>query len=321
MQIQKHKEPKLLVVGGAGFIGSNVVDYLVASDTTCEDEQIIVLDNLSTGKIENINKSRTVKFVKADICDFDAIEKYFEGVETVYHLAALPRVEPSIKDPIEFNKINVDGTLNVFWAAKKHGVKRIVFSSSSSVYGEPKIHPTPETADLNPMSPYALQKLHGEQYAKLFCELYGMNITCLRYFNVAGNREPTEGMYVPVIGIWLRQFGAGEQLTITGDGKQVRDFVNVLDVAAINVTAARNAPSGFDVYNVGSGKSYELNEIVRWIAPENRIQYMAERIEPRKTLANITKTMKMCKGHIRPPQDLKDYVLRTLEKMKNEKES
>lgn len=306
---------KSLVIGGAGFIGSNLVDRLVASDTTTEDEQIIVLDNLSTGKMQNINGSRKVKFVFGDICKYDQIEEFFEGIDTVYHFAALPRVEPSIKDPIGFNKINVDGTLNVFWAAKSHGIKKIVFSSSSSVYGEPKVHPTPESADMNPMSPYALQKLHCEQYAKLFCELYGMNITCLRYFNVAGNREPTEGMYVPVIGIWLRQLKAGEQLTITGDGKQTRDFVNVFDVAAANEAAALWAPNGFNVYNVGSGKSYELNEVARWMTSEERIQYISERIEPRKTLADISKLTDMAKGRIRPPEDLKDYVLRELEKI------
>jgi len=306
---------KSLVIGGAGFIGSNLVDRLVANSKESADEQIIVLDNLSTGKMQNINGSRKVKFVFGDICQYDQIEEFFENIDTVYHFAALPRVEPSIKDPIEFNKINVDGTLNVFWAAKKHGVKKIVFSSSSSVYGEPKIHPTPETAEMNPMSPYALQKLHCEQYAKLFCELYGMNITCLRYFNVAGNREPTEGMYVPVIGIWLRQFKAGEQLTITGDGRQIRDFVNVSDVAAANEAAALYAPNGFNIYNVGSGKSYELNEVARWIAPEDRIKYIPERIEPKKTLADISKLTEMTNGRINPPEDLKEYVFRELKKI------
>jgi UDP-glucose 4-epimerase len=306
---------KILVIGGAGFIGSNLVDRLLDSDYVCENEQIIVLDDLSTGKLENISTDRRVKFVYANICDYKQIEPYFKNADTVYHFAALPRVEPSIKDPIEFNKINVDGTLNVFWAAKENNVRKIVFSSSSSVYGEPEVHPTPETATLNPMSPYALQKLHGEQYAKLFCDLYDMNITCLRYFNVAGNREPTEGMYVPVIGIWLRQLKKGEQLTITGDGKQVRDFVNVFDVAAVNEVASRNAPKGYNVYNVGSGKSYELNEVIRWIAPEDRIQYIPARIEPKKTLADITNTMKMAKGQIRPPEDLKEYVLRELKKI------
>jgi UDP-glucose 4-epimerase len=201
-------------------------------------------------------------------------------------------------------------------ACKKHNVKNIVFSSSSSVYGEPKYHPTEENAELNPMSPYALQKLHGEQYAKLFCELYKMNICCLRYFNVYGNREPTEGAYVPVIGIWLRQYKQGKNLTITGDGKQTRDFVNVLNVAEANYGAAFNAPEGFSVFNVGSGKNYELNVAARWIcSDESKIEYISPRIEPKTTLADISKLKKMLGKNTYSIFDLKKYLI---ESIKNE---
>lgn len=296
---------KAIVIGGAGFIGSNVVDRIINSDFNWDE--VLVIDNLSTGKKENINPK--AKFLFADIRNFNEIESHFENASCVWHLAALPRVEPSIHDPITFNDINVNGTLNVFMAAKKHGVKNIVFSSSSSVYGEPENHPTDENEKLNPMSPYALQKLHGEQYAKLFCELYNMNICCLRYFNVYGNREPTEGAYVPVIGIWLRQYRQGKKLTITGNGKQTRDFVNVLNVADANYVAAFKAPSGFSVFNVGSGKNYQLNTVARWIcSDEEKIQYIAPRIEPKITLANIEKLKNMASKKLLPILELEEYI-------------
>lgn len=302
---------KAIIVGGAGFIGSNVVDHIV--DGEQKWDEIVVIDNLSTGKKENVNPK--AKLIVADITNYEQIEPHFKDATHVWHLAALPRVEPSIKDPILFNDINVNGTLNVFMACKKHNVKNVVFSSSSSVYGEPKTHPTDENSELDPMSPYALQKLHGEQYAKLFCKLYEMNICCLRYFNVYGDREPTEGTYVPVIGIWLRQYKQGKKLTITGDGKQTRDFVNVKNVAAANYSAAFHAPSGFSVYNVGSGQNYELNTVARWICyDEKKIEYIAPRIEPKITLANIEKLIKMCKGTLPANFSLKKYIEKELSK-------
>ncbi len=304
---------KAIIVGGAGFIGSNVVDYIVNSEYKWDE--IIVIDNLSTGKKENVNLK--AKLINADIRNFEEIEHYFKDATHVWHLAALPRVEPSIKDPILFNDINVNGTLNVFMACKKHNVKNIVFSSSSSVYGEPNIHPTKEDLELNPMSPYALQKLHGEQYAKLFCDLYQMNICCLRYFNVYGNREPTEGAYVPVIGIWLKQYKQGKNLTITGDGKQTRDFVNVFNVAEANYGAAFNAPRGFSVFNVGSGENFELNIVARWICDdESKIEYIPPRIEPKITLADISALKNMLGNKNYSSFSLKDYIIRNV---KNEK--
>lgn len=273
-----------VVTGGAGFIGSNIVDLLIE-----KGHEVIVIDDLSTGKRENVHPDANL--VLQDIASdskrtIDDLAELFDGADTVYHVAALPRVEPSIIDPTLSHKINVDGTYNVFWAAKKAGVKNIVFSSSSSVYGDART-PTKETHELNPMSPYALQKQINEDYAKLFCKLYEMNITCLRYFNVYGHREPTEGSYVPVIGIWLRQLKEGKPLTITGDGKQSRDFVNVSDVAQANVIVGKSNLKGFNVFNVGAGYTYELNWLANRIS--KNIKYIDPRIEPRYTLANISK--------------------------------
>lgn len=296
---------KAIVVGGAGFIGSHVVEKIVNCDLNWDE--ILVIDNLSTGKIENIHPK--AKLILADIRKYEEIEPHFAGATHVWHLAAFTQVESSIKDPLLYNDINVNGTLNVFLAAKKHDVKKIVFSSSSSVYGQPINTPTPEESDLNPLSPYALQKLHCEQYAKLFSDLYGLNITCLRYFNVYGNRSPDKGSYAPVINIWLRQFKEGKKLTITGDGTQTRDFVNVLDIANANYMAAVFAPSGFNVYNVGSGKEYELNEIARWIyKDEENIEYISPRIEPKKSCSDMRKMLEMSKNKFSISHNIKDYI-------------
>jgi UDP-glucose 4-epimerase len=306
---------KSIVTGGAGFIGSNVVDQLVKLN-----HEVVVVDDFSTGKQENINPKATV--YQVDIADNIAPELVpenlsgiFGNADYIFHLAALPRVEPSIVDPIESHRINVDGTFNVFWAARLAGVKNIVFSSSSSVYGDAKTQPITEQEPLAPMSPYALQKLVNEQYAKLFCELYDMNITCLRYFNVYGHREPTEGSYVPVVGIWLRQLAAQEPLTITGDGEQSRDFVNVFDVSNANIACMNAELKGFDVFNVGSGQSYELNYLASLISDDKK--YIEPRIEPRYTKSDISKLM--AKTNWKPEVSIKDYLVELVDKTKRAK--
>lgn len=308
---------KAVIIGGAGFIGSHVVDQVLNSDIMWDE--VLVIDNLSTGFMSNLEDANGFKkrlvFANCDIRNLESLTMLLRGATHVWHLAALPRVEPSIVDPVGSNDINATGTLNVFQACRVNNVKRLVFSSSSSVYGEPLCHPTPEDAPLNPMSPYALQKLHGEQYAKMFCDLYGMSICCLRYFNVYGPREPKIGSYVPVIGIWLRQLREGKKLTITGTGKQTRDFVDVRNVAAANYAAQFLAPNGYSVYNVGSGNNYELNTVARWICPdESNIQYIEARSEPQTTLADITKLMKMAKGTIPAPLLLEEYIKEELAK-------
>lgn len=275
---------KAVITGGAGFIGSNVVDLLIE-----KGYEVDVVDDLSTGKKENVNPKANLILsnIAAPMTEavIDELTSYFTGADVVFHLAALPRVEPSIVNPTKSHIINTDGTYNVFWAAKQAGVKNIIYSSSSSVYGDAKNVPTDENEPTSCMSPYALQKLIGDQYAELFCKLYDINITSLRYFNVYGNREPTEGAYVPVIGIWLRQLTEGKALTITGDGKQSRDFVNVADVARANVLAAEANLKGYNVFNIGSGKTYELNYLASLIS-ENTT-YIEPRIEPKHTCANI----------------------------------
>jgi len=271
---------KSLVTGGLGFIGSNVVDLLVK-----EGHEVSVIDDLSTGKEEYANPK--VNYHIKDIRKYSEIKPLFKNIDYVFHLAALPRVEPSIQNPLPSDAINSQGSLNVFYAAKEHGVKKVIFSSSSSIYGDVPPAQIDEEHPTNPLSPYAQQKLFGEQYLELFSKLYDLNSVSLRYFNVYGNRQPLEGAYVPVVGIWFRQVEAGEQPTITGDGTNCRDFVNVEDVAHANILAATSPTEGHQYFNIGSGTTHALNTLCDEISKKRR--YIAPRTEPTFTLANIDK--------------------------------
>jgi UDP-glucose 4-epimerase len=271
---------KVIITGGAGFIGSNVVDKALEKGW-----DVKIIDNLSTGFKENLNPN--CEFINADICDYHSIEKYFVGIDVVFHLAALPRVQPSIDDPLPYNKVNIEGTLSVLDACKTHGVEKIVFSSSSSIYGECGDEPVDEEYRKKPLSPYALQKLVCEQYFELYATLFGINSICLRYFNVYGNRQPQVGAYVPVVGIFFKQLQEGKPLTVTGDGQQARDFINVLDVADINIAAAESNLKGYNYFNVGTQKNEKILDIAKKVC--YNITHIKKRIEPKNTLANIQK--------------------------------
>lgn len=271
---------KCVVTGGCGFIGSNLVDLLLL-----DGHSVKIIDNLSTGNINNLNPR--AEFINADVCDFDSIRDHFKEIDTVFHLAALPRVEPSIHDPLPYNKHNIEGTLSVLKASVDAKIEKFVFSSSSSIYGECGTDPVNEEKDKEPLSPYALQKLCCEEYCKLYNKLSGINTICLRYFNVYGKRQPTIGAYVPVVGIFAKQKSESKNLTITGDGSQTRDFVNVFDVARANLYAAKSNLKGFRYYNVGSGTNYKIIDIAKNIS--NNIEFIQPRIEPKTTLADISK--------------------------------
>lgn len=276
---------KVLVTGGAGFIGSNLVDELIN-----QGHEVIVLDNLSTGKKENINPK--AKFVQADITDLEKIKPYFKGVDYVFHLAALPRVQWSIENPIESHNVNINGTLNVLLAARDAKVKRLVYSASSSAYGDTQVLPLKEDLLPMPMSPYGLHKYVGEHYVRLFSLLYGLETVSLRYFNVYGPKMAFEGAYVTVIAIFLQQKREGKKLTITGDGTQTRDFTYVSDVVAVNILAIQSNKVGKgEVINIGAGKNHSVNEVAEKIGGE--VEFIAPRIEPHDTLANITKAKEL----------------------------
>ncbi len=276
---------KCLVIGGAGFIGSHLVDALIE-----QGFKVTVVDNLFTGKKENINPG--AKFVKADIRYFNKIKSLFGGVDYVFHLGALVAVQGSIEDPLLYNEINLKGTLNVLEASRLANVKKFVFSSTAAIYGNPESFPVNEEAKINPLSPYAVQKLAGEMYCKLYSDIYRLRTVCLRYFNVFGDRMSLKGGYSLVLGIFTRQRLSGEALTVTGDGEQRRDFVSADDVSQANIKAAlNNGISSGEVINIGSGKNYSINEIARAIGGE--VAYVEPRIEPRINLANNSKAHKL----------------------------
>ncbi len=279
---------RCLVTGGAGFIGSNLVNRLVS-----DGHEVIIFDDLSTGRKENINTD--AKFFLIDISNKDSFQTQtmkdiMNGVDVVFHLAAFARVEPSIEEPILAHNINVNGTLNILNASRLNGVKRVVFTSSSAVYGDAEEIPTSEFYIPNPMSPYALHKLIGEQYCKLFSELYGLETVSLRYSNAYGEGQPTEGAYCNVMGIFEQQKSKGEKLTIVGDGEQRRDFIHIDDIVEANIQV------GFDkhplkgaVLNVGYGKNYSVNQIAEWMGGETT--NIPPRIEPKETLLDSNQLM------------------------------
>ncbi len=279
---------KCIVTGGAGFIGSNLTDKLIE-----DGHEVMVIDNLSTGKKENINQ--LAKFYRKDLTEMRRESDFsiFKGVDIVFHMACLARVQLSIEDPHLYHDKNVNGLVNVLEGCRKHGVSRLVFSSSSSVYGDAEEVPTSENCKLDPMSPYALHKLIGEQYCKLYSELYGIDTVSLRYFNVYGDRQPTEGAYCLVMGIFAGQRLKNQPMTIRGDGEQRRDFTHVDDVVDANVKCMEYIGVGFkgDVYNIGNGDNRSVNEIADLIDGD-RIN-VDPVIEPKETLANYDKANKV----------------------------
>lgn len=281
----KDKTLKILVTGGAGFIGSHIVDRLIA-----DGHEVNIIDNLSTGKIENINPAAT--WISADITDYDAILPHFSGIDAVFHTAAWARILPSIEDPVSHHKTNTLGTLNVLLASHRSGVKKVIYSSSSSVYSPGVKTPTGENASICPASPYGLQKYMGELYCKLFAEQYGLTCIALRYFNVYGNRSFNEknplNAYSSVAGIFVNQKKRGQALTITGDGLQSRDFIYVKDVVSANVGLLDYTPRKFEVFNVGSGRSVSVKTIADIISP-NQVFIPGRPGEARFTLADISK--------------------------------
>ena len=248
-----------LVTGGGGFIGSNIVRTLVAAD-----RKVRVLDNFSTGRPENLLGIRkAIDLVEGDIRDADTLRRAARGVQFIIHTAALPSVVRSVKDPLATNSVNVCGTLKVLQAARAARVERVVFSSSSSIYGNTKTLPKREDMTPCPMSPYALSKLAGEHYARLFFELYGVKTFSLRYFNVFGPRQDPRSQYAAAIPRFIDALRRGRRPVIYGDGKQTRDFTFVEDVVAANLACCRAPASAAGrAFNVGGGGRISINDLV-----------------------------------------------------------
>jgi len=250
------KNKRVLVTGGAGFIGSHLVEELY------QDNEVIIIDNLSTGKIENIKPfltNKKVEFINGSVTDLPFLQSAFQGVDYIFHEAAVTSVPRSINAPVINNDVNITGTLNVLIAARDNKVKKVVYASSSAAYGNNPNIPLKEEYAPDPLSPYALSKLTGEYYCKIFSEIYGLSAASLRYFNVYGPRQDPDSQYAAVIPIFIRKILSGEPPVIYGDGEQTRDFVFVKDVVQANIMAALSEVTG--PANVGAGETTSVNKL------------------------------------------------------------
>ena len=279
-------KPLSLVTGAAGFIGSNLVDYLLE-----QGHSVICVDNESANneKFHWIFMDRRVINIKADITDYKSMKNIFTGVDYVFHLAAESRLQSAIQNPIQAVEKNCVGTTVMLQCAREVGVKRFVYSSTSSGYGN-NPYPNVETQPDDCLNPYSASKIAGEKFCKMYTDLYGLETVVLRYFNVFGHRSPQRGQYAPVIGIFQRQRDAGEPLTIVGDGSQRRDFVHVEDVARANYLASLMPLRGHEgeVFNVGTGSAYSIQQIADAISDDQ--VYIDKRSgEMETTFADITK--------------------------------
>lgn len=249
---------KFLVNGGAGFLGSNIVEELVE-----RGGEIRVVDDFSTGKKGNIEPFLSkIEFLGGDLSDFRMVEKAVKGVDYILHQAAIPSVPRSVKNPLRSNEANVTGTLNLLWAVLKTNVKRFVYASSSSIYGDTPILPKREDMSPNPLSPYAISKLTGEYYCRTFYEIYGLETICLRYFNVFGPRQDPNSRYAAVIPKFITCMLNKPQPIIYGDGEQSRDFTYVANVVEANILAAKAEDTSGEVFNITCGQRTTINELV-----------------------------------------------------------
>jgi UDP-glucose 4-epimerase len=276
---------RCVVTGGAGFIGSHVVDRLVA-----DGHDVVVLDNLATGRRANLAQHEgqaRFAFVEGDVADVAAATAATRGADWVLHLAGLADIVPSIERPLEYHRANVDGTAVMLEASRAAGVKRFVYAASSSCYGIPDVYPTPEDAPMRPMYPYAFTKLTGENFALHWARVYGLPVVSLRLFNVYGPRSRTTGAYGAVFGVFLAQKLAKKPFTVVGDGTQARDFTFVTDVADAFVRAAEASLAG-EVLNVGTGRPQSVNRLVELLGGD--VVHLPKRPgEPDRTQADVTK--------------------------------
>ena len=292
---------KMLVTGGAGFIGSNLVDQLIL-----EGNEVHVIDNFISGKKENCNDKAIYHNLDISVVEhIDTFKKIFEGVDTIFHCAALARVQPSILNPLKYEVNNTLGIMNILKAAADVKVRRLVYSASSSAYGPTNNLPSKESNPINPISPYANQKYYGELCCRMFSEVYGLETVSLRYFNVYGERQNLGGAYATVVGIFINQILEGKPLTINGDGSQRRDFKYVKDVVSANILASNSLKVGSgEVINIGSGKNISINELADMFGTEKK--YMKPVNEPFANLADIRKAKELLNWE--PLKDLDSWI-------------
>lgn len=290
---------KSIVTGGAGFIGSHIVDRLVEFG-----HEVIVIDNESATVHDHFYYNDKATYYKIDVGDYTGIRPLFEGVDYVFHLAAESRIQPTIDNPLLCLLTNAYGTAAVLQSAREAGCKKVMYSSTSSVYGLKNKPPLKEDMPEDCLNPYSVTKHTGEKLCKIYTELFGLKTVTFRYFNVYGPREPLKGPYAPVVGLFLRQKRAGEPLTIVGDGLQRRDFTHVKDVVDANILAMSYEGNGL-LFNVGTGCNHSVLELAKMIS--DTIRFIPPRQgEARETLANIENIRFAFDWH--PSKKIEDYI-------------
>ena len=287
-----------LVTGGCGFIGSHIVDRLIRLG-----HKVVVIDDLSAPENEEFYFNEKAHYWEKDISKEDC-ESIFSGVDYVFHLAARSRIQPTIGNPGECFEVNTVGTQRVLEWSRMHSVKKIIYSSTSSLYGHQNAIPFQPNMPSDCLNPYSMSKWMGEQICKLYNQMYDVSSVVLRYFNVYGPREPIKGEYAPVIGLFKRQKEAGTPMTIVGDGSQKRDFTYIDDVVDANI-CAMNSDIDHGIYNIGTGKNYTISEISRMIKGET-VNIPSRPAEVYETLADISKTIRDLKW--KPKHDLSDKI-------------
>jgi len=299
---------KVIVTGGSGFIGSNLIEELL------RNHEVTAIDDLSTGRIENLDDIiDRVNFIHGSINDIALLMEAFEGADCIFHQAAIPSVQRSVDNPLASNEANVDGTLRVLVAARDCGVRKVVYASSSSVYGDTPTLPKREDMKPNPRSPYAISKLAGEYYCRVFSEVYGLRTACLRYFNVYGPRQDPSSEYAAVIPKFMTRVLANEPPVIYGDGEQTRDFTFVKDVVRANILAMESDAEG--IFNIACGQRISLNNLVARILRISGVRLVPLYESPRQgdvrhSLADISSAE--ARLGFKPQYDLDQGIKQTL---------
>lgn len=298
----KNLKNNIIVTGGCGFIGSHLVDSLV------DEYNVYVIDDESAEANDVFYKNKKAKYFKIDICDVHKLinPNVFKKTKAIFHLAAESRIIPAIENPIKATISNVVGTVSLLNIAKKYKIEKFIYSSTSAAYGLKAKIPTDESCSIDCLNPYSATKFAGEEMIRMFTKLYNIDSCIFRYFNVFGERSPTKGVYAPVVGIFLNQYKNKQKLTIVGNGKQRRDFVHVSDIVNANILALKHKKRlNANVFNIGSGKNYSINQIAKMI--DKNISYVPYRQgECKNTLADISKAKKILK--FCPKIDIKNWI-------------